>query len=170
VTSETARKRFQEIVPPYLDDVYSLARWLTGSGVDAEDVAQDACLRALAALERGRPERPRAWLMAVTRNAAFDWLARNRPRALVLAGDAVEAEAQGAIDPPGPETFEAVDRAALAAAIAALPMVFRETLVMREVNGLSYQEIAVATESPVGTVMSRLARARALLAEKLGAP
>jgi RNA polymerase sigma-70 factor (ECF subfamily) len=174
VTSETARRRFHEIVLPHLDDAYALARWLTGNASDAEDVAQDACMRALRALDTAPPEHPRAWLLAITRNTAYSWLAKNRPHALLLVGGAEDAEtASGAqTDPaPSPEAalISAADGAAVSAAIDALPIVFKESLVMREINGLSYREIAEATGVPVGTVMSRLARARSLLAQSLGA-
>lgn len=173
MTSESARRRFDAIVLPHLDDAYALARWLTGNSSDAEDVAQDACLRALRALDNAPPERPRAWLLAITRNAAYSWLAKNRPRALVLVGGAEDAEtAVGAQIDAAPSAeaalIAAADSAAVSAAIDALPLVFKETLVMREINGLSYRDIAEATGSPVGTVMSRLARARSLLAQSLG--
>lgn len=175
MTSETARRNFAEDVLPHLDDAYSLARWLCGDATDAEDVVQDACLRALKALDGGAPvERPRAWLLAIVRNAAYSWLGKNRPRAIVLAGGAEEAEAHAdaleAGGAPSPEAalIEAADRARVAAAIDALPLAFKETLVMREINGLSYRDISEATGAPIGTVMSRLARARALLAQELG--
>lgn len=175
VTSETGRRNFAEHVLPHLDDAYSLARWLCGDATDAEDIVQDACVRALRALESGAPvERPRAWLLAIVRNAAYSWLGKNRPRAIVLAGGAEEAEAHadaletGASPSPEAALIETADRAMVAAAIDALPLTFRETLVMREINGLSYRDISEATGAPIGTVMSRLARARALLVQKLG--
>ncbi len=175
MTSETARWNFAEHVLPHLDDAYSLARWLCGDATDAEDIVQDACIRALRALEDGAAvERPRAWLLAIVRNAAYSWLGKNRPRAIVLAGGAEEAEAHAdALETggsPSPEAalIETADRAMVAAAIDGLPLTFRETLVMREINGLSYRDISEATGAPIGTVMSRLARARALLAQKLG--
>lgn len=173
MTSEIARRRFQRNVPPHLDDAYSLARWITGSAADAEDVVQDACLRALQAFANTEPERPRAFLLAVTRNAAYSWLARNRPGALVFAGAADEAEAHANArteSAPSPEDalIAAADSAMVSAAIEALPLIFREALVLREINGLSYRDIAEATDAPIGTVMSRLARGRALLAKILG--
>ncbi|WP_159731529.1 sigma-70 family RNA polymerase sigma factor [Methylosinus sp. Ce-a6] len=174
MTSDDARHRFTRAIMPHLDDAYSLARWLTGNATDAEDVVQDACLRALAALESAEVAHPRAWLLAITRNVAFTWLAKNRPRDLVLAGGAEDAETHDGASPhcdePSPEAalIEAADRRSVEAAIAALPIPFREALVMREVNGLSYREIADATGAPIGTVMSRLARARALLIDGLG--
>ncbi|HTO79208.1 MAG TPA: sigma-70 family RNA polymerase sigma factor [Methylocystis sp.] len=174
MTSETARRRFAQHVLPCLDDAYSLARWLTGDATDAEDVVQEACLRALKALDGAAVENPRAWLLAIIRNTAFTWLGKNRPHALVLSGGEEEARAQQ-IDPqellsPTPEEalIAKADRQSFVAAIEALPLVFKETLIMREINGLSYREIAEATGAPIGTVMSRLARARALLFAALG--
>lgn len=173
MTSETARRRFHENVLPHLDDAYALARWITGNASDAEDVAQDACIRALRALDAALPERPRAWLLAITRNTAYSWLAKNRPRALILVGGAEDAEtASGAQfeTAPSPEAslIAAADAKTVSDAIDALPLIFKETLVMREINGLSYRDIAEVTGAPVGTVMSRLARARGLLAQSLG--
>ncbi len=172
MTSETARRRFARDVLPHLDDAYTLARWLTGNATDAEDVVQEACLRALKALDGALVENPRAWLLAIVRNTTFTWLARNRPHALVLTGGEDEARAQQVEDVASPTPEEALieksDRESVAAAIEALPLVFKETLVMREINGLSYREIGEATGAPIGTVMSRLARARGLLAAALG--
>jgi RNA polymerase sigma factor (sigma-70 family) len=174
MTSEAARRRFTEQVLPHLDDAYTLARWLTGNPTDAEDVVQDACLRALRALDGAPVEHPRAWLLAIIRNTAFTWLAKNRPNAVVLAGGAEEARAhQGALQEqaaPTPEDalIAKADRESVTAAIDALPVAFKEVLVMREINGLSYREIAGTIGAPIGTVMSRLARARALMIDRLG--
>jgi RNA polymerase sigma factor (sigma-70 family) len=166
VTSDTTRRLFAEHVLPHLDDVLSLARWLTGNATDAEDVTQEACLRALKALERGPADNARAWLLAITRNTAFTWLARNRPKAVVLTADP-EADADTPETEPSqaPDAalIAAADAATLEAALAELPQMFREALVMREIDGLSYREIAEVIGVPVGTVMSRLARARRLL-------
>ena len=175
LTDETTRRRFTEQVLPHLDDAYSLARWLTGNTTDAEDVVQEACLRAMRALEGAPVESPRAWLLAIIRNTAFTWLAKNRPHLLVLAGGEEEARAhQGALEeqsPPTPEEalIAKADGNSVTAAINALPIQFREALVMREINGLSYREIAETTGAPIGTIMSRLARARALMIHELGA-
>jgi RNA polymerase sigma-70 factor, ECF subfamily len=174
VTSELARRRFVEVVAPHLDDAYGLARWLTGSGTDAEDVVQEACMRALGSLDAATIERPRAWLLTIVRNSALTWLAKNRPRSVMLTDDAhflETAAAKASADAPDPEAalIAKADEAALEAAIAGLPHVFREVVVMRDINALSYREIAAAIGAPVGTVMSRLARGRALLIEKLGA-
>lgn len=173
MTSELARRRFADMVAPHLDDAYGLARWLTGSATDAEDVVQEACIRALTALDGAPVERGKAWLLAIVRNTAFSWLAKNRPKAVVLMDDASALEAAAAKaspDAPDPEAalIAAADEAALEAAIGALPHVFREVVVMRDINGLSYREIAAAIEAPIGTVMSRLARGRASLVASLG--
>ena len=174
MTSETARRRFTHEVLPHLDDAYSLARWLTCNATDAEDVVQEGCLRALKALDGALVENPRAWLLAIIRNTAFTWLGKNRPHVLVLSGGEGEVRAQQIdaqeLASPTPEDalIAKADRQSVAAAIQALPLVFKEALVMREINGLSYREIAEATGAPIGTVMSRLARARALLFAALG--
>jgi RNA polymerase sigma-70 factor (ECF subfamily) len=172
MSNETGRRRFTEQVP-HLDDAYSLARWLTGNPTDAEDVVQDACLRALRALDGAPGEHPRAWLLAIIRNTAFTWLAKNRPNAVVLAGGVEEAHAHPGVEEqaaPTPEDalIAKADRESVTAAIDALPVAFKEVLVMREINGLSYREIAETIGAPIGTVMSRLARARGLMIGKLG--
>jgi RNA polymerase sigma factor (sigma-70 family) len=174
VISESTRRRFAEMVLPHLDDAYGLARWLTGNRTDAEDVVQDACMRALASLDTAAIERPRAWVLAIVRNTAFTWLAKNRPKTVLLTDDAQLLEAAARNEPlassadPEEALIAAADQAALESAIEALPHLFREVIVMRDMNGLSYREIAAAIGAPVGTVMSRLARARALLINRLG--
>jgi RNA polymerase sigma factor (sigma-70 family) len=172
--SDRARKRFGELVLPHLDDAYGLARWLTGQRADAEDVVQEACLRALAALETAIIEQPRAWLLGIVRNTAFTWLAKNRPKAVLVTDDERLFEAAARSSEASPNAEEAMiaaaDEAALHQAIAALPLPFKEVLVMRDISGLSYREIALAAGSPIGTVMSRLARARAILVAKLTRP
>ena len=162
------------MVLPHLDDAYGLARWLTGNRTDAEDVVQDACIRALASLETAVVERPRAWVLTIVRNTTFTWLAKNRPKAVVLIGDPQLLEGATAHRDSAPDPEEALiaaaDESALESAIQALPHIFREVIVMRDINGMSYREIASAIGAPQGTVMSRLARARAHLVEKLGSP
>lgn len=157
---------------PHLDDAYTLAKWLTANAADAEDVVQEACVRALRALESATVERPRAWLLAIVRNTAFTWLAKNRPKAVLVVNEetitAMADAAEGPDPPPTPEeaVIAAAEGHAVVAAIEGLPQHFREVLVMREINGMSYREIGEATGVPIGTVMSRLARARALLIER----
>jgi RNA polymerase sigma-70 factor (ECF subfamily) len=174
VTSERTGRRFAEMVLPHLDDAYGLARWLTGNRADAEDVVQEACLKALAAMDTAVIERPRAWVLTIVRNAAFTWLQKNRPKTVLLTDDSELLEAAAAKAPaeaaanPEEALIAAAGEAALESAIEALPHLYREVVVMRDLNGLSYREIAAAIGAPVGTVMSRLARARATLIEKLG--
>jgi RNA polymerase sigma factor (sigma-70 family) len=175
VISELGRRRFREIVPPLLDDAYTLAKWLSRNATDAEDIVQDAALRALKALETTAVDRPRPWFLKLVRNAAMTWMARNRPKTLSYAGDMSDLDGidarqgeDGALDPE--QTLIALeDGERLRQSIADLPSPLLETLVMRDVNGLSYREIAEATEAPMGTVMSRLARARAAIAKAMKA-
>ena len=170
---ETAR-RFVDLVAPHLDDAFLLAKWLTGNRADAEDVVQDACVRALGALAGGAVDKPRAWLLAITRNAALTFIKRNRSKTIVASGDLEALEAASFADanerPASPEEalIAAADTAAVEKAIADLPTSYREVIVMRDINGLSYREISTAIEAPIGTVMSRLARGRAMLIDKIG--
>lgn len=158
--------RFRSIVLPHINEAYRLAHWLTGNRTDAEDVVQEASLRAFRAIREFAGGSPRSWLLSIVRNAAYSWLRKNRPTAVVTVEDleAVELERAKPNDPNDetPETalIAKVDAEQLRAAIAALPSPFRETLVLRDIEGLDYREIAEATEVPIGTVMSRLARAR----------
>ena len=165
--------RFAHVVMPHIDDAYRLAHWLTGNSTDAEDVVQDASLRAFRAIRGFAGGSARAWVLSIVRNTAYSWLRKNRPAAVVTVDDleAVElAQANpGDPDAPTPEAtlLAKVNAEQLRAAISALPTPFRETLVLRDIEGLDYREIAQATEVPIGTVMSRLARARSRLAATL---
>jgi RNA polymerase sigma-70 factor (ECF subfamily) len=161
------RRRFEQLVLPHLDAAYNLARWLTRNDHDAEDVVQEAVLRACR-FAGGLRGDPRPWLLAIVRNACFTWLKANRPAELALGLD----ERVGEIPAPEAEGPEAsatrnLERRVLNEAIAALPPQFREVLVLRELEDLSYRDIARIAGAPIGTVMSRLSRARRLLAESL---
>jgi RNA polymerase sigma factor (sigma-70 family) len=164
ISSEDANARFRSVVLPHLDDAYRLASWLTGSRADSEDVVQDACLRALRAIGNFSNGNARAWVLTIVRHAAYGWLHKNRPATLVLVEDfeAIERTQSIETDVETPETalIAQHDATLLEAAIATLPAPLRETLVLREVQELSYREIAAVTGVPIGTVMSRLARAR----------
>ena len=172
-TANLARRQFREVVPPLLDDAYTLAKWLCRNGADAEDIVQEAAIRALKALETTAVERPKPWFLMIVRNTAMTWMAKNRPKTLAYAGDLADLEMIGSRlgdeRPPDPEeTLIALeDGERLRQAIAELPPPLMETLVMRDLNGLSYRDIAEATGAPIGTVMSRLARGRAALAKAL---
>lgn len=167
------RQRFNEIVLPHIDDALSLARWLTGSMTDAEDVVQDACVRAFGAIRTIKNADARAWLLAIVRNSAFTWIAKNRPKAVVTTDDerVFEQASLEMIEPQAsPEAIlmEKADAEHLHRAMAALPRSYREVLVLREIEGLNYREISRALSIPIGTVMSRLARARNLLIQRIG--
>jgi RNA polymerase sigma-70 factor (ECF subfamily) len=150
--------QFERIVLPHLDAAYNLARWLAGNDHDAEDIAQEACVRAFRFLGGYRGGDGRAWLLAIVRNTAFSWLKKNRPQSVVSLpeDDFVEIEDQSGVDA---RNYHA-DTGALRVALESLPLEFREALVLHELEGLSYKEIAAVAEVPIGTVMSRLARAR----------
>ena len=152
--------RFEAQVLPHLDAAYNLARWLTRDPHDAEDVVQDACVRALRYLASMRDGEARPWFLTLVRHATYDWLGRQGPR----AGDEGLAEiaADTAAEPPQCAERRG-DSRALAQAIGALALPYREVIVLRELEELSYREIAQIADIPIGTVMSRLARARALL-------
>src|SRR5438874_10869999 len=163
-SSDDDRARFASVVLPHLADAYALARWLTGNRTDADDVVQEACLRAFRGIDGFTGANARAWVLTIVRHTAYTWLGKNRPAALVLVED-VEGVGRAQSGEPDVETPETAliakaDAGLLEAAIAALPAPFRETLVLRDLQGLNYREIAEVTEVPIGTVMSRLARAR----------
>jgi RNA polymerase sigma-70 factor (ECF subfamily) len=171
-----SKTRFANVVIPHLDDAYGLARWVTGNRADAEDVVQEACLRAFRGIGGFAGGNGRAWVLTIVRNAAYDWLRKNRSPAVVHVDDLEAVErmelADGATpagDTPEATLIARADEAKLEAAIAGLPAVFRDTLVLRDVQGLDYREIATITGVPIGTVMSRLARARARVIATLGA-
>ena len=166
--------RFTRLVLPHLGDAYSLARWITGNRTDAEDVVQDACLRAFRAVGSIADGNARPWVLTIVRNAAYTWLRKNRPSA-VLAVEDIEAVETANADPGDPESetpetalIAKADATLLQAAIAALPTQYRETMVLRDVQGLSYREIAEVTGVPIGTVMSRLARGRNRVIKTIG--
>jgi RNA polymerase sigma factor (sigma-70 family) len=157
------KDRFRTVVLPHLDDCYRLARWLTGNRADAEDVVQEACLDAFRGITGFNGSHPRAWVLTIVRHAAYRWLKKNRPAALVVVDDLegiVDAQIADSAQTPEAALIAQADTARLEQAIAALPVPFRETLVLRDVNGLDYRDIADVTGVPIGTVMSRLARAR----------
>src|SRR5262249_41563365 len=175
--SEDDQARFASVVLPHLADAYALARWLTGDRADAEDVVQEACLRAFRGIGGFAGVNARAWVLTIVRHAAYTWLGTNRSASLVMVDDleAVEQKqsSAGAAFERAPQTPEAeliakADARRLEAAIAELPVPFRETLVLRDVQGLDYREISEVTKVPIGTVMSRLARARPRLIERIG--
>jgi RNA polymerase sigma factor (sigma-70 family) len=169
LSGEDDSARFARVVLPYLDDAYELARWLAGNRADAEDIVQEACLRAFRSIARFKEGNARAWVLTIVRNTAYTWLGRNRSANLVVTDD-LEAVERAETDRGHPSGFEIetpeaaliakAEAARVQTALAALPAPFRETLVLRDLQGFDYREIAAITGVPVGTVMSRLARAR----------
>src|SRR5579862_6986177 len=151
------------MILPHLDAAFNLARWLTGNRHDAEDVAQEACLRAFRAIDNMRGADGRAWLLKIVRNTAFTFLGKKR-ETFELAIDAVDE--RQSVDPEA-LLLRAVELDTVRTALQAIPGEFREVLVLREMEQLSYKEIAEITGTPIGTVMSRLARARQLLRARL---
>ncbi len=160
-------ERFEQSIMPHLDAAYNLARWLAGNDTDAQDVAQEACLRAFKYFGGFRGGDSRSWLLRIVRNSFYDFLHQRGREQLetpfdeLVHGEAAEAAA------PDAALLEKADKELLQKALQALPPEFREVLVMRELEGLSYKEIAEVAELPIGTVMSRLARARRLLERSL---
>ena len=170
---EDRKRQFEQAALPHLDAAYNLARWLTRNDADAQDVVQEAFLRAYRYFDGLRGGETRGWLLAIVRNTCFTWLRANRP-ADVSGGLDAEAESAGLYGDQdayatNPETLASMNfnKRTLNEAIAALPAVFREVLVLRELEDLSYKDISRIVEVPIGTVMSRLSRARRLLQQSL---
>jgi RNA polymerase sigma-70 factor, ECF subfamily len=156
--------RFERLVLPHLDAGYNLARWLARDANDAQDVVQDACMRALKYMGTLTEGDARPWFLTIVRHAFYDWCRRNRPAEVAADdGSAIDAAPADVASDPEWTALRRSESAALADAIAALPVVFREVLILREIEDLSYADIARIADIPIGTVMSRLARARRLL-------
>jgi RNA polymerase sigma-70 factor (ECF subfamily) len=160
---------FAAVALPHLDAAYNLARWLTGNSAEAEDVVQEAMVRALTYFPSFRGVNPRAWILQIVRNAAYAAMTTRRgPQPLRLdAGDdrADSVELADPADDPETALVRARDLSGLDRMIGRLPVELRETLVLRELEECSYREIAQVTGAPIGTVMSRLWRARRMLAD-----
>lgn len=163
--------RFESLTLPHLDAAYNLARWITGNDEDAPDVVQEAVLRALRYFASFRGDNARPWLLQIVRHTCFAWMKRNRPSEIVAPADEDEPVSTAWHEPSPDEPFMAVvrgdERTQVNQALAQLPVAFREVLVLRELEDLSYREIATIAEVPVGTVMSRLSRARNMMREAL---
>jgi len=161
---------------PRLDEGYRLARWLTGDASDAEDVVQEACIRAYRAIETFAEGNARAWFLTIVRNVAYSWLQRHRPAKLLSIED-ITVEGQQEIETggvlfdavPTPEDLLVAKQQSLLLleAVETLPIHLKETLVLREFHALSYREIAAISNVPTGTVMSRLSKARHVLLTRL---
>jgi RNA polymerase sigma-70 factor (ECF subfamily) len=168
---------FEKMALPHMDAAYNLAFWLVRSPSDAEDIVQDSYLRAFRALHSFAGTDFRPWLLAIVRNVAYRWLGNRRRSANVISIEEAfgghvgqePAEAQIPSEDPTPEAqlIGEVDRVLVRTALDDLPPIFREVLVLREIEGLSYRDIAEVVGAPIGTVMSRLARGRKELRKTL---
>jgi len=163
-----AQRRFEELVLPHLDAAFNYARWLTKNDADAQDVVQDASVRALRFLSSLRGSDARAWLLTIVRNTWYGrFSGRDDPARTTVFNDMSHDRSDSALDPEARlMQRQTIDR--VRGAIEQLPAEFREAIVLRELEGLSYKEIADVAGIKIGTVMSRLARARARLQQLLG--
>jgi RNA polymerase sigma-70 factor, ECF subfamily len=161
------KARFEDAVLPHLDAAYNLARWLTRNEADAEDVVQEAYLRAFKFFGGFHGSDGRSWLLAIVRNTSYTWLQNNRsPELTVLVDDELHQVESKDLNPDA-LLQQSADRQMVKQALEELPVEFREVLVLRELEEMSYKQIASITELPIGTVMSRLARGRKRLQSAL---
>jgi len=177
VQNKDERAVFDEVFLPHMAEAYRLAQWMTGNAYDAQDVVQDAALRAFRGIKSFGAINARAWSLTIVRNTAYSWLTKNRPKAVVFTDDLPIAEQQQLEhEGPGGTRIETPEEIALfkadgedvQQALSRLPAQFREVIVLRELNQLNYRDIAEITNVPIGTVMSRLARGRQQLIALLG--
>jgi RNA polymerase sigma factor (sigma-70 family) len=162
-------ERFEAVVLPHLSAAYTLARYLTRNDTDADDIVQEAFLRALKYFGgfRGEADQSRAWLLAIVRNTTHTWQRRHRAGESTAEFDETVHSEAIADEDPGSVLSRSDSRETLAQALDHLPPDFREVIVLREIEGLSYKEISEVADVPVGTVMSRLSRARKRLQQAL---
>ena len=171
VLRPSRKDSFEVVVLPHLDGAHNLARWLMRDAQAAEDVLQDAMVRALTYFPTFKGINPRGWLLQIVRNAAYSSMKLNRgiemvPIAISEEGDCgAAADIPSGDDDPEASLIKAHDRCHIRQLIAALPIELRETLVLRELEELSYKEISEVTRTPIGTVMSRLWRGRRMLTQ-----
>jgi RNA polymerase sigma factor (sigma-70 family) len=151
---------FEQVVLPHLDAAYNLARWLVRNSHDAEDIVQEACLRAFKFFGGFQGGSARAWLLKIVRNTSYSFLETKRPAGLGLEFDEKLHTPDTATPDAEAILLQAADSRMLREALEELPVQFREILVLRELEDMSYKEIAAMTDVPLGTVMSGLARAR----------
>ena len=159
--------RFEQCIMPHMDAAYNLARWLAGNDTDAQDVTQEACLRAFKFFGGFRGGDSRSWLLRIVRNSFYDWLKQQRRTELATPFDEQVHDTAAVSPAPDAALLEKADKEMVHQTLEALPVEYREVLVMRELEGLSYKEIADVAKLPIGTVMSRLARAREQLRQGL---
>jgi RNA polymerase sigma-70 factor, ECF subfamily len=168
IAERRRRSRFEAVVLPHLDAAYALARWLTRNDADAADIVQEAVLRAFRYFESYREGDAKSWVLKIVRHTAYSWMERNRPAQTVPLDDTIEVDGKIAATTEPACTPEALvasrsELRRLDRLIEALPAPLREAIVLRELQEMGYREIAEITGVPIGTVMSRLHRARAAL-------
>jgi RNA polymerase sigma-70 factor (ECF subfamily) len=177
VQNKDDRNDFDEIFMPYMSEAYRLAQWLSGNASDAEDIVQEAAIRAFRGIKGFGAVNARAWSLTIVRNTALSWLTKNRPRKVTYINDLNPAEQQEIeyeglhgtkVETPEDVVLFKADATAIQKALEQLPTQFREVIVLREINQMNYRDIAEITNVPIGTVMSRLSRGRQLLIELLG--
>jgi RNA polymerase sigma factor (sigma-70 family) len=159
--------RFEQIVLPHLDAAYNLARWLVRNPPDAEDLVQESYLRAFKFFSGFQGGDARAWLLKIVRNTSYTWLEKNKPMAQAEEFDEKIHVVESAAPDAESVLVQSVESRMLREALEELPVNFREVLVLRELEGMSYKEIADVIDVPIGTVMSSLARGRERLRELL---
>ena len=160
--------RFESLILSHLDDAYTLARYLLRDEHDAQDAVQDAALRAFRHFDQYRGGDARAWFLAIVRNCSFTWRRRHRIDRMAVPLDDYLTSAIDHAPPADALAISRSERAAVERAVAELPPEFREVIVLREIEAMSYSQIATVVGAPIGTVMSRLSRARRRLAITLG--
>lgn len=160
-------KAFEQTFLPYMSAAYNLARWLTGSDQDAQDVVQEAYLRAVRFFGGYRGGNSKAWFLTIVRHTAYSWLHRSQGHEPTTSFDVEVHDIEDKSQDPEMELLQSATKQDLQAALDRLPVEFREALVLREMEELSYKAIAEVSGLPIGTVMSRLARARRKLRELL---
>jgi RNA polymerase sigma-70 factor, ECF subfamily len=151
---------FEEAVLPHLNAAYNLAHWLTRNDTDAEDVVQEAYLRAFKFFGGFHGADGRSWLLAIVRNTCYTWMQQNRSLELSVPLDDEQREIESTDLNPEALLLQRADTLMVRRALEELPVEFREVLVLRELEEMSYRDIASITDLPLGTVMSRLARGR----------
>jgi RNA polymerase sigma factor (sigma-70 family) len=177
VNDKDDRAAFDEVFLPHMAEAYRLAQWLAGSASDADDIVQEAAIRAFRGIKSFGAVNARAWSLTIVRNTAFSWLAKNKSKTVVFMDDLSATQQQeleheglhGArVETPEEVALFKADAAEIQKALGQLPTQFREVIVLREINQMNYRDIAEITNVPIGTVMSRLSRGRQLLMGLLG--
>lgn len=167
MSAQNKRLRFEQIVLPHLDAAYNLARWLIRNDQDAEDLVQEAYTRAFKSFDGFHGVDGRAWLLTIVRNTCYTWLQQKRTHELAMPFDEELHSPDSDASNPEALLLRSANTQMLREALEELPVEFREIVILRELEELSYKEIAAISDIPLGTVMSRLARARKKLEQHL---